>query len=213
MAVAKAVTVADPPKWVLGWFIISSLIVCWDTGYIFARPHSFFGGKWHWLWAPYKQYGDVDLIYSKRFFDLHNGFTAAQGAMNVVETVLNFTYVYLAAFQPNVRLRASAPVIGFAAVIMTFWKTVLYWLQDYLSGPKGWGYTGHNKSLEFWLLFFIPNAQWLIFPAILAVFFGRQISELLVAGAGLAGPAGGTRARSRKSTVATTTRRKSVKSA
>lgn len=49
--------------------------------------------------------------------------------MNIVETILNFTYVYLAAVQPNARLRAVAPIVGFTSAIMTFWKTALYWLQ------------------------------------------------------------------------------------
>lgn len=43
---------SDPPKGVLAWFTISSLVVLWDAAYIFSRPHSFQGGKWHWIWSP-----------------------------------------------------------------------------------------------------------------------------------------------------------------
>ncbi|PWN33472.1 uncharacterized protein FA14DRAFT_156167 [Meira miltonrushii] len=211
MAAAKATTVLDPPKWILGWFIISSFIVMWDTGYILGRPHTFKGGKWHFLWQPYDLYGDVDLIYSKRFYELHNGFTLAQGLMNIVETILNFSYVYLAAYQSNARLRAIAPVIGFTAAIATFWKTVLYWAQDWASGPKGWGYTGHNTAYNFIVIFFLPNFQWILFPAAIAFSLGRTMSQSLIQAAGLAGPAGGTRSRTRKSSTPTTSRRKSVK--
>lgn len=51
----------------------------WDTGYIVLRPHSFKGGKYHFLWQPYDLYGKIDLIYSRRFYEEFNGFTAAQG--------------------------------------------------------------------------------------------------------------------------------------
>lgn len=94
---------------------------------------------------------------------------------------------------------------------MTFWKTVLYWAQDFLSGPKGWGYTGHNKAYEFLVIFALPNSMWLIVPAILSVYFARQIGQMLITAAGLAGPAGGTRSRTRKSSTAAP-RRKSIKS-
>ena len=57
----------------------STKLTSWDTGYIFSRPHSFAGGKWHWLWKPYALYGDIDYIYSKTQYELKNGFTAAQG--------------------------------------------------------------------------------------------------------------------------------------
>jgi hypothetical protein len=156
-------------------------------------------------------------------------------SLNVVETILNFAYVYLAAVQQNARLRAIAPIVGFSSVIMTFWKTALYWMQvracamsqglyrkltmasnfhlfyiqDYLGGPKGWSYTGHNKPYEFFFIFALPNSMWLIVPAILSVWFGLGLAENLLQAAGLAGPAGGTRSRAPRKSV---TRRKSSSS-
>ena len=49
--------------------------------------------------------------------------------MNVVETILNFLYVYLAAIDGRPQARAVSPLVGFSVALMTFWKTVLYWLQ------------------------------------------------------------------------------------
>jgi len=49
--------------------------------------------------------------------------------MNVVETILNFLYVYMAAIDGRPQLRATAPLVGLSVAIMTFWKTALYWLQ------------------------------------------------------------------------------------
>jgi hypothetical protein len=131
--------------------VLTMLLLCrWDTGYILARPHSFAGGKWHWIWKPYGLYGDIDYIYSRKQYELKNGFTAAQGqcsslksdrsiqrltpaliliqgSMNIVETILNFLYVYMATGRPE--LKAVSPLIGLSVALMTFWKTVLYWLQ------------------------------------------------------------------------------------
>lgn len=123
--------------------------------------------------------------------------------MNIVETVLNFVYVYMAAIDGRPQMRALAPLVGFSVALMTFWKTALYWLQDYLGGPNGWHFTGHNKTYEFLVLFVIPNGFWLVVPALLGFYFYNVISTQLLAGAGLYpepnGPAAGTRSRGRKS--------------
>lgn len=75
--------------------------------------------------------------------------------------------------------------------------------QDYLSGPKGWGYTGHNKPYDFFVLFVIPNGFWLLVPALISVYFYNEISSHLLTAAGVGpepnGPSGGTRSRARKS--------------
>jgi hypothetical protein len=148
-------------------------------------------------------YGDIDYIYSRKQYELKNGFTAAQGGMNIVETLMNFLYVYMAAIDGRPQLRAVAPLVGLSVALMTFWKTVLYWLQDYLTGPNGWGFTGHNKPYEFLVLFAIPNGFWLLVPALLSVYFYREISVHLLTAAGFGpepiGPAAGTRSRARKS--------------
>lgn len=49
--------------------------------------------------------------------------------MNIVETILNFLYVYMAAIDGRPSLRAVSPLVGLSVALMTFWKTVLYWLQ------------------------------------------------------------------------------------
>jgi hypothetical protein len=47
--------------------------------------------------------------------------------MNIVETILNFLYVFMATGKPQ--LKAVAPLVGLSVALMTFWKTALYWLQ------------------------------------------------------------------------------------
>lgn len=125
-----------------------------------------------------------------------------EGYMNIIETILNFAYVYMAAIDGRPAWRAASPVLGLSVALMTFWKTVLYWLQDYLSGPKGWGYTGHNSAYDFFVLFALPNGFWLLVPLILTAYFAIEIAGNLQAAAGVSGfdgPAGSTRSRQRKS--------------
>jgi hypothetical protein len=63
---------------------------------VLLRPHSMPGGYLHDpIWKPYALYGTVDYVYGKYAWDRHDGFTAAQGSMNVVETLGYFAYLYL----------------------------------------------------------------------------------------------------------------------
>jgi hypothetical protein len=122
------------------------------------------------------------------------------GALNIVETILNFSYLYLA-YRASPPYAAVAPLVGFTAVVMTESKTALYWLQDHLGGPNGWVYTGHCSTRDWWLLFALPNGAWLVGPAVVAYVLGREIAHSLRSGAGVAGhpkgPAAGTRSRSK----------------
>ncbi|KAK4052068.1 hypothetical protein OIV83_002362 [Microbotryomycetes sp. JL201] len=133
------------------------------------------GGDLFWLWAPYELYGQVDAVYSRRFFEQGNGFTSAQGLLNVVESILNFAYLGLEANKSPI-----AVLVGFTTVLLTFWKTVLYWLQDQ---QCGWCLTGHNDRGKWWLLFAIPNGFWLVAPLAIACVFGAELAQGLRFGA------------------------------
>lgn len=141
-----------PSNLTLIWLAISLPLVIWDTGYVMLRPHSMPGGSLHWpIWAPYELYGKVDYIYGWKAFNDHNGFTAAQGTLNVIETVMYLYYayvVYVYGVQSKAKGRgapslgvvgmlgesrvvsgqvgASAVLVAFSASVMTFSKTVLY---------------------------------------------------------------------------------------
>ncbi|KAI1021490.1 hypothetical protein LB505_000317 [Fusarium chuoi] len=53
-------------------------------------------GFLHWpLYVPYALYGEVDHVYGWKAFNAKNGFTAAQTALNVVETVMYLVYLYM----------------------------------------------------------------------------------------------------------------------
>lgn len=115
------------------------------------------GGFLHWpLWVPYRIYLQTDFIYGWKAINDKNGFTAAQGSMNIPETLLYAFYLYLIYTEskytgprakPKIsghryvhgRPGAMAVMAGFTAAVMTFSKTVLYglwnlifWLLDCL---------------------------------------------------------------------------------
>lgn len=116
------------------------------------RPHTMPGGALHWpLWVPYDLYGRVDYIYGWKAYNDLNGFTSAQGFLNIVETMMYCFYLYILFTEgkqvaakgrgaPKPRLvgilgeqrrvegvkGAVASMIGFSAALMTLSKTVLY---------------------------------------------------------------------------------------
>lgn len=62
-------------------------------------------------------------------YETRYGFTNAQSFMNIVESALNFAYLYKTWVDPS----EVAPLIGFTAVVMTVSKTVLYALMPFWS--------------------------------------------------------------------------------
>lgn len=127
-----------PSRTTLFWFALSLPLVVWDSGYVLLRPWTMEGGPLHWpLYTPYKLYGEVDHVYGWKAFRARNGFTSAQGALNVVETAMYFVYLYIY-FASGVavagratrvlsgRPAAVAVLTAFSAAVMTLSKTVLY---------------------------------------------------------------------------------------
>ena len=121
------------------WLAVSLPLVAWDTGYVLLRPHSMPGGSLHWpLWTPYALYGEVDHMYGLKQWSAGNGFTAAQGLLNLVESTLYVAYLWLwfAYAAPAAsksgrkalsgRTGGVAVLVAFSAAVMTLSKTVLY---------------------------------------------------------------------------------------
>ncbi|KAM3521993.1 hypothetical protein MY4038_008794 [Beauveria bassiana] len=156
----------------LFWLGVSLPLVIWDTVYVLGRPHTMEHGWLHWpFWSPYKLYGEVDHVYGWKAFHAKSGFTAAQGALNAVETVMYLVYAW-AFFAKTVddagvggkravtgRRGAQAVLIGFSAAVMTLSKTILYWLNEYYSGFDN---IGHNDLVSLIFLWIIPNGAWLV---------------------------------------------------
>lgn len=178
------------------WLTISLPLVIWDTGYVLLRPYSMPGGFLHWpIWAPYELYGRIDYIYGWKAFNEHNGFTAAQAMLNVVETAMYLFYVWVVVygyerpaeekkrmgvlgtrFWGHMRVEggvgAVAVLVAFSAAVMTFSKTVLYWLNEYFSGFEN---IGHNELWDLIFFWIIPNGAWLVGSLYMVCDFGAEI--------------------------------------
>lgn len=119
-----------PSRFTLLWLAISLPLVIWDTVYVLGRPHTMEGGWLHRpLFVPYQLYGEIDHVYGWKAFNAHSGFSAAQGFLNAVETVMYLAFLraaYSQGWTMAGRGGAKALTIGFSAAVMTLSKTVLY---------------------------------------------------------------------------------------
>ncbi|KXN89027.1 hypothetical protein AN958_06378 [Leucoagaricus sp. SymC.cos] len=155
--------------WITAWFLITAPIIAWDAGYCFMRPRSMKGGDLHWIWRPYAIYQEV---YGLPALESNDGFTNAQSFMNIIETLLNLIYVYLA----HKVQWPGAPVIGFGVALVTLSKTLLYWLNDYYCG---FCQIGHNDALTLVIYWVLPNGLWIVVPFAIAWVLGKDIVQSL----------------------------------
>ncbi|KJR81400.1 uncharacterized protein SPSK_01235 [Sporothrix schenckii 1099-18] len=185
---ASASWVYVPDTVTLLWMAISLPLVIWDTGYVLLRPLTMPGGSLHWpIWSPYALYGEVDHIYGFKAWNAGNGFTAAQGVLNLIETTLYLAYVYVwwTRGQPVVaggrkglvgRPAAWAVTLVLSSAVMTLSKTVLYWLNEYFSGFDN---IGQNDIYALIFLWIIPNGLWLVFPTYMVYRIGSEVIDVL----------------------------------
>lgn len=105
-------------------------------------------------------------MYGLPALEANNGFTNAQcecysslctfafwpvpALLNLIETVLNIIYLYLA----HVAAWPPASLVGFVSASMTLSKTVLYWAQEYYCGFCS---IGHNTVYDLIIYWIIPN--------------------------------------------------------
>ncbi|KAI9360563.1 hypothetical protein BD770DRAFT_441885 [Pilaira anomala] len=162
------------PLWIQAWFFVSSIIVTWDFMYCFLRPYSMEGGALNFIWKPYNLYATIDHFYGPQALVTKDGFTGAQATMNVVETILNFIYLYLLG-KDNVAV-GQAHLVGFSAALMTCSKTILYWLIEPYSGFQ---HIGHNSVSQLVFLWIIPNGFWIIVPGMIVYALGKDILSRL----------------------------------
>jgi hypothetical protein len=125
------------------------------------------------IWAPYELYGKIDYIYGWKAFNEHNGFTAAQGLMNIVESLFYIYYLYIlytygkpspapgrGAPKPSTvgflggerylsgKMAGIAVLVLFSSSLMTFSKTVLYGKTFLLSVKHVLIFSGLNESFS-----------------------------------------------------------------
>ena len=132
------------------------------------------------LWKPYALYGVVDYMYGFPAWNARNGFTSAQGVLNLIESAGYVVYLWMIGKygkdQDLVQGRGApsfktigwigkarivdskeaglAVLIGFSAAVMTVSKTILYGLNEYFSGFDN---IGHNDISSLIFLWIIPK--------------------------------------------------------
>lgn len=123
------------------------------------------GGSLHRpLWTPYALYGTIDGVYGFKAWHAREGFTAAQGLLNLVESVMYVVYLWLAlrrgadgqwrSSAAGRREGAAGLLVGFSAAVMTLSKTVLYWAREYYCDFDN---IGHNDAVTLFFLWIIPK--------------------------------------------------------
>lgn len=72
--------------------------------------------------------------------------------MNLVETFLNFLYLWMASRPVPERQMGIANLVGFTAAALTVAKTILYWLVEFFSGMQ---HTGHNTLTTYFFVWVV----------------------------------------------------------
>ncbi|KAG6918812.1 hypothetical protein DXG01_011564 [Tephrocybe rancida] len=111
-------------------------------------------------------------MYGIPALEANNGFTNAQSLLNVVETLLNILYLYLA----HVVAWPPASLIGFTSASLTLSKTILYWAQEYYCGFCG---IGHNTVSDLLIYWIIPNGLWIVVPTVIVAQLGKDLTQSL----------------------------------
>ena len=85
------------------------------------------------FFTPYALYGTVDYMYGWPAYNANNGFTAAQGSLNLLESIGYIVYLWIVWQKGEGSRRilsggwaGMAVLVGFAMSVMTVSKTVLY---------------------------------------------------------------------------------------
>jgi hypothetical protein len=129
------------------------------------------GGDLHHLWQPYELYARVDYVYAAHTFAKKEPFPIVVALGSVVENGINLYALY----KDWSNAPSSLP-IAMIALSMTFWKTVIYFAMDFVSGFQN---TGHNDGYTWTMLYLIPNGIWILVPLMLLVKLIRQLTVAL----------------------------------
>ena len=78
------------------WLILLIPFTIWDSTYVFLRPYTLPGGKWHdTFFSPNTHYASVDLMYSRKNWESGDGFVAAHDVLHLTECTLAAIYLWI----------------------------------------------------------------------------------------------------------------------
>ncbi|CAL1528043.1 unnamed protein product [Lymnaea stagnalis] len=142
--------------WILIWFYVTAIVCTWDATFIMLRPYTLPGGSLAVFWYLYKYYVTVD----QRYNDTSDAYVFAQSLLNYVEVAFNIITIVM-----HYRCSRHTATTAFTVSVMTFWKTVLYFLMfsEFCTGGE---YRQGNTALQEIALVVIPNIIWVIVPLV-----------------------------------------------
>lgn len=121
---------------ILIWCLWAFPFTIWDTLYLFLRPSSLPGYKWHtpYFSVSFTIWAGIDKSYGEQGWKDRDGFVAAQSVINMLEVTLYMVYLIIVwqsvgrLFNVKVSGRAggAAVVVGMNAGCVTATKTALY---------------------------------------------------------------------------------------
>ncbi len=135
------------------WLLVDGIIRLYDGLFGVLRPAS----MKMWIFKPYLIYCQADFTYC----DLKNPWMWTESYMDLWEITLGTTALWLASQEGKVNAQASR-LLALVCTVMTCHKTCMYLLMEPMSDYAS---TGHNDFLNFWFIWFVPNAIWVVAPA------------------------------------------------
>ncbi|KAF2659450.1 hypothetical protein K491DRAFT_712723 [Lophiostoma macrostomum CBS 122681] len=124
----------------------------------------------------------VDHTYGEQAWLEREGFTAAQGVINMLEVTLYMVYFFIAWRHGKGGVRgafggkwaARAVLVEFAAGTITATKTSLYFMREVFSGYK---FTGHAQMHPIWTLWGFMNLVYILASSYMMFTFGTDILD------------------------------------
>lgn len=139
------------PSSVALWLLMDGIIRLYDGLFGVLRPVS----MEMWVFKPYLIYCQADFTYC----DLKNAWMWTESYMDLWEITLGTTALWLASRQGQAQ---ASRLLALVCTVMTCHKTCMYLLMEPMSDYAS---TGHNDFLNFWFIWFAPNAIWVVVPA------------------------------------------------
>lgn len=157
------------PRWATAWAVLGSMVCIWDATYVLTRPRSMAKGDLFHIFFPYAKYITLDPLYG----NLQNAFVVAQSWMNLVEIFLTLLAVFLYHLAGR---RNLGCLVLLVASVMTWSKTVLYFVHDHFERPLHPQKTSIEiAAWEYLFMFIIPSLVWVVFPFACMYSIARQI--------------------------------------
>ncbi|EPY24526.1 hypothetical protein STCU_07136 [Strigomonas culicis] len=143
------------------WFAVVAPVVLVDGIFVLKRQPVGAADLTHPLAETFPfNYWLIYEKYDRRYAPNDDAFVVAQSYMNMIEVVLGLVTLALSLVGEH----SCSIKLAFTVALMTFYKTVLYFLMDVVEGGI---YTHHNTQQEQFLYVILPSSFWILIPGII----------------------------------------------